>query len=134
MARLCPVCGTTYPDTVRFCPDDASTLRAIDDGGDLIGEVIADRYQVTALLGEGGMGRVYVARHVRLPQQVAIKVLHPSLVKDASAVARFNREAANAARIEHDRVARVFDFGETGARCAPCSPATRRWRRRARQI
>lgn len=114
MARLCPVCGTTYPDTVRFCPDDASTLRAIDDGGDLIGEVIADRYQVTALLGEGGMGRVYVARHVRLPQQVAIKVLHPSLVKDASAVARFNREAANAARIEHDRVARVFDFGETG--------------------
>jgi serine/threonine-protein kinase len=99
---------------VKFCPEDASTLRSEDSSGDLVGQVIADRYQVTALLGEGGMGRVYVARHVRLPQQVAIKVLHPSLVKDTGAVARFNREAANAARIEHASVARVFDFGETG--------------------
>jgi serine/threonine-protein kinase len=59
------------------------------------------------------MGRVYLAQHVRLPQQAAIKVLNAGMLSDPDAVARFNREAANAARIEHDRVARVFDFGET---------------------
>ncbi|MEP7346593.1 MAG: serine/threonine-protein kinase, partial [Gemmatimonadaceae bacterium] len=113
MAKICPVCGVSYADTDAFCPKDGTTLRGADASGDLIGSVIADRYLISKQLGEGGMGRVYLARHVRLPQQAAIKVMHPQMVKDQEAVARFNREAANAARIEHDRVARVFDFGET---------------------
>jgi eukaryotic-like serine/threonine-protein kinase len=113
MPKTCPICGVTYSDTNAFCPADGTTLRADESNGDLIGTVIADRYLISKLLGEGGMGRVYLASHVRLPQQAAIKVLHPSMVQDSAAVARFNREAANAARIEHDRVARVFDFGET---------------------
>jgi serine/threonine-protein kinase len=113
MPKTCPICGTTYPDDNAFCPADGTTLRADESAGDLIGAVIADRYLVSELLGEGGMGRVYLARHVRLPQQAAIKVLHPGMVKDQGAIARFNREAANAARIENERVARVFDFGET---------------------
>ncbi len=113
MAKSCPICGASYPDSNSFCTKDGSTLRAEESSEDLVGTIIADRYKVTRLLGEGGMGRVYLARHVRLPQQAAIKVLHPSMVKEADAVARFNREAGNAARIEHDRVARVFDFGET---------------------
>lgn len=114
MPKTCASCGTVYPDEMVFCPTDGISLRSDESGTDLIGTVIADRYLVSKLLGEGGMGRVYLARHVRLPQQAAIKVLHQDMVKDAGAVARFNREAANAARIEHDRVARVFDFGETG--------------------
>ena len=114
MPKVCPVCGTSYADTNIFCPADGSTLRAADPEGDLIGSVVADRYLVTDLLGEGGMGKVYLARHVRLPLQAAIKVLRAELLKDPAAVARFNREAANASRIEHERVARVFDFGETG--------------------
>lgn len=113
MPKVCPVCGTSYPDLNVFCPSDGSTLRAADSDGDLIGSVVADRYLVTDLLGEGGMGKVYLARHVRLPLQAAIKVLRPELLKDAASVARFNREAANASRIEHGNVARVFDFGET---------------------
>ncbi len=113
MPKTCPICNTTYPDTSAFCPTDGTTLRSDGTDADLIGSVIADRYLISKLLGEGGMGRVYLAGHVRLPQQAAIKVLHPSMVQDSAAVARFNREAANAARIEHDRVARVFDFGET---------------------
>ena len=113
MAKTCPVCGTSYEDSNVFCPSDGTTLRADEAAGDLVGSVIADRYKITKLLGEGGMGRVYLAEHVRLPQKAAIKVLHPGMVKDNDAVARFNREAANAAKIEHDRVARVFDFGET---------------------
>ncbi len=113
MPKTCTSCGNTYPDTMVFCPTDGSSLRLDDAQGDLIGTVIADRYLVSQLLGEGGMGKVYLASHVRLPQKAAIKVLHHDMVQDTGAVARFNREAANAARIEHDRVARVFDFGET---------------------
>ena len=113
MPKTCPICGTTYPDTSLFCPADGTTLRSDGSDTDLIGTVIADRYLISKLLGEGGMGRVYLASHLRLPQQAAIKVLHPSMVQDSAAVQRFNREASNAAKIEHDRVARVFDFGET---------------------
>jgi serine/threonine-protein kinase len=113
MAKTCPICETSYPDSMAFCPNDGATLRSEEKSQDLVGAIIADRYRVNKLLGEGGMGRVYLAEHVRLPQQAAIKVLHPGMVQEPGAVARFNREAANAARIEHDRVARVFDFGET---------------------
>ncbi|HPV73642.1 MAG TPA: serine/threonine-protein kinase [Gemmatimonadaceae bacterium] len=113
MAKTCPVCGGSYADSNAFCPTDGTTLLSDSASGDLVGSVIANRYLVSALLGEGGMGRVYLARHVRLPQQAAIKVMHAGMAKDQDAVARFNREAANAARIEHERVARVFDFGET---------------------
>jgi serine/threonine-protein kinase len=113
MSKICPVCGNTYSDANAFCPADGTTLRAAEVTADLIGSVVADRYLVTDLLGEGGMGKVYLARHVRLPQQAAIKVLRPSMLKDAAAVARFTREAASASRIDHDRVARVYDFGET---------------------
>jgi len=113
MPKTCPICATTYPDTSLFCPADGTTLRSDGSETDLIGTVIADRYLISKLLGEGGMGRVYLADHIRLPQRAAIKVLHPSMVQDSAAVQRFNREASNAAKIEHDRVARVFDFGET---------------------
>ena len=113
MPKICPVCGESFGDASVFCPTDGASLRAESSDGDLVGSVIAERYLVTELLGQGGMGTVYVARHVRLPLQAAIKVLRPEMLQDPSAIARFNREAANASRIEHERVARVFDFGET---------------------
>lgn len=113
MPKVCPVCSNSFPDTSVFCPTDGSSLLSADANGDLIGTVIADRYLITDLLGEGGMGKVYLARHVRLPQQAAIKVLRPEMKRDADVVARFNREAANASRIEHERIARVFDYGES---------------------
>ncbi|HEX5435545.1 MAG TPA: protein kinase [Gemmatimonadaceae bacterium] len=111
--KLCTVCGATYDESNVFCPTDGSALRPAADDTDLLHSVIADRYLVLEKLGEGGMGRVYLAKHVRLPQRWAIKVLHPALVKDAAAVARFNQEASNAARIDNPHVSRVIDFGET---------------------
>ena len=113
MAKLCSACGTTYDDAVTFCPADGAALRPVGDDATLVGAVIAGRYLVSERLGEGGMGTVFLGRHVRLPQQVAIKVMRPELLADPVALARFNREAANAASIEHDRVVRVYDFGET---------------------
>ena len=112
--KVCPQCGRTYGMDAVFCPADGASLRRLADGNELVGSVIADRYLITEKLGEGGMGRVYRAQHVRLPQQAAIKVLNPSLVNDPESIARFNREAAAASSISNEHVARVYDFGETG--------------------
>jgi serine/threonine-protein kinase len=114
MAKVCPTCAREYGDADLYCPADGTTLQALTPGDDLIGTVVADRYLITDKIGEGGMGRVYLGRHVRLPQNVAIKVLHPAMVRDATVVARFRREAVNASQIENEHVARVFDHGEVG--------------------
>ncbi len=113
MPKVCPNCGTHYADALAVCPNDGVTLRASDPGGGFIGTIVADRYVITEELGEGGMGKVYRARHVRLPRDAAIKVLHPRMVQDPAALSRFDREAANASRIDHENVVRVFDYGET---------------------
>ena len=111
--KTCPLCSTEYPDDLRFCPNDGQTLRSSSPGQDLVGQVLADRYHVMKKLGEGGMGQVYLAEHVKMGRKSAIKVLNPSMVYDPDAVARFNREAANASRISHPSVCAIYDFGET---------------------
>jgi serine/threonine-protein kinase len=111
--KVCPVCSTEYADDVRFCANDGSTLRAAAPTASLVGQVIADRYHVVKKLGEGGMGQVYLAEHVKMGRRSAIKVMNPAMVHDPDAVARFNREAANASRITHPNVCAVYDFGET---------------------
>jgi len=114
MAKVCPTCEKEYGDDVLYCSADGATLQSLAPGDDLVGTVVADRYLITDKIGEGGMGQVYLARHVRLPQNVAVKVLHPWLVRDANVVTRFRREAVNASQIENEHVARVFDHGEIG--------------------
>jgi hypothetical protein len=79
----------------------------------LIGQIIAERYQILSVLGEGGMGRVYLAEHVRMGRKSAVKVLSPNMALSADAISRFNREAANASRINHPNVVQIYDFGET---------------------
>jgi len=111
--KVCPVCSSEYPDDIRFCPKDGQTLRSSSPGRDLVGQVVADRYHVMKKLGEGGMGQVYLAEHVKMGRRSAIKVLNPSMVHDPDAVARFNREAANASRISHPNICAIYDFGET---------------------
>jgi serine/threonine protein kinase len=111
--KICPVCSREYPDEVRFCSDDGTTLRATAPAASLVGQVIADRYHVVKKLGEGGMGQVYLAEHVKMGRRSAIKVMSPSMVHDPDAIARFNREAQNASRITHPNVCAVYDFGET---------------------
>jgi len=115
MGKICPTCNVTYEDGSVFCPADGTTLRSLQqDEDDLLGTVIADRYLLTEKLGEGGMGRVYLARHVRVPRQAAIKVLRHGLADDYRLIAGFNREANNAAKMgNHPHVAEVYDFGET---------------------
>ena len=96
----------------RFCPRDGSTLRA-PPGSDLVGSILADRYHVIRRIGEGGMGQVYLAEHVKMKRKSAVKVLHQGMVHDPDAISRFNREASNASQIQHPNVAAIYDFGET---------------------
>lgn len=113
--KVCPICGTEYGDDAAFCSRDRSSLRPASEGksSGLVGQLIGERYQVERRLGEGGMGEVYLARHVLMGRQCALKVMSQALSRDPDAVSRFNREATNASRISHPNVCAVYDFGLT---------------------
>ena len=110
--KICTQCGTEYDLSQKFCPADGSPLRLQSPDDPLIGQMVAERYQILSLIGEGGMGRVYLAEHVRMGRRSAVKVINPALATTADAISRFNREAANACKINHPNVAQVYDFGE----------------------
>ncbi len=113
--KVCPICGTEYGDDAAFCSRDRSPLRPAATGNshDLVGQLVGERYQVERRLGEGGMGEVYLARHVLMGRPCALKVMSPNLSKDPDAIGRFNREATNASRISHPNVCAIYDFGLT---------------------
>ncbi len=73
------------------------------------GRLLGGKYLIERQLGEGGMGRVLLAKHSELDRRVAIKLLRADLAADAAAVERFLREARAAARIESEHVVEVFD-------------------------
>ncbi len=81
--------------------------------GDRVGQVLAGRYRLESLLGEGRAGKVYAGEHVLMKKRVAVKLLHPELAVDEEAVARFRREAEAASRLEHANVVAATDFGRT---------------------
>ncbi|WP_280301873.1 serine/threonine-protein kinase [Nocardia neocaledoniensis] len=78
------------------------------------GDVFAG-YAIERQLGRGGMGSVYLARHPRLPRQIALKLLNPELFSDNEIRARFEREADLAAQLEHPNIVTVYDRGIDGA-------------------
>ena len=78
----------------------------------LIGTVVADSYRIERLLGKGGMGAVYLAKHIRLPRQVAIKFLHKSAAAEPEAFARFRREAEITSSLHHPSILEVQDFNQ----------------------
>ena len=116
----CANCGylaDTSAGPVNFCPKCGTSLR-----GDatrsipspLVGSVIADRYKLLSLLGEGGMGAVYKAQHVRMGKALALKLLRGDFAREPSAVDRFADEAQIVSRLSHPHTIAVFDFGEIG--------------------
>lgn len=79
----------------------------------MIGQVVAGRYSLVRLLGDGGMGAVYKAEDNVLRRFVAIKLLHPAAAANPAAVERFLREAQAAASIGHPNIIDILDFGES---------------------
>src|SRR6186997_1972100 len=76
-----------------------------------IGAVLANRYELKALLGEGGMGAVYRAHDRELDEDVALKMLRPEFASTPDALVRFRREVKLARRVTHPNVARTYDLG-----------------------
>ena len=76
-----------------------------------IGQIIKERYEITQLLGEGGMSFVYKAIDKQLQRTVAIKTLKPVYVEQEKFVERFKREAQTAANLNHPNIVQIFDWG-----------------------
>ncbi|HNJ42035.1 MAG TPA: serine/threonine-protein kinase, partial [Acidobacteriota bacterium] len=77
----------------------------------LIGEVLDGKYHIEKQLGTGGMGTVFLARHLHTKRQVAIKVIAPEFAGNKEFLERFRREAAAAGRLRHPNIVNVTDFG-----------------------
>ncbi len=75
------------------------------------GEIIDGKYRIVKLIGEGGMGAVYLGENTRIKRKVAIKVLHASVAEKVEVVARFEREAQAAGRIGSEHIVEVLDLG-----------------------
>ena len=112
-SRVCPACGTRYGKDARFCSSDGQVLRDESSTTNwLVGSLVGERYYIERELGVGGMGVVYLARHVYMGRLCALKVLRPEFLKNPAALGRFTRGAQNASRVAHPNVAAVYDFGE----------------------
>jgi serine/threonine protein kinase len=114
-ATVCPQCGQYFSPDGRFCPFDGEPLRAAperDHASDpLLGSVVDERYEICAVVGEGGMGVVYSARHRALGKRFALKALRKDLATDREIAARFMQEARTAASVSHPGLVEIIDFG-----------------------
>jgi len=106
--KYCISCKAKYDDSVSFCSIDGEVLEA--DPASIVDTVLDGQYQMEALLGKGGMGAVYRARHILLGDRVAIKVLPPEVRTNAEWLRRFRREGQAARRFRHPNAVTVYDL------------------------
>jgi tRNA A-37 threonylcarbamoyl transferase component Bud32 len=110
--RHCPRCERSFPDGSR-CPHDGTELVILDAADDLVGKEISGRYTLKRKLGAGGMGAVYIAWQHSVGRDVAVKIVHPKIGRDAEAAKRFLREVKLASRLSQPNTVSVYDFGQT---------------------
>lgn len=106
--KYCTTCKAKYDDSVSFCSIDGEVLEA--DPASIVDTVLDGQYQMESLLGKGGMGAVYRARHILLGDRVAIKVLPPEVRSNAEWLRRFRREGQAARRFRHPNAVTVYDL------------------------
>src|SRR6476660_432018 len=106
--KYCTLCKAKYDDSVSFCTLDGEVLEA--DPSSLVDTVLDGQYQMESLLGKGGMGAVYRARHILLGDRVAIKVLPPEMRGNTEWLRRFQREGQAARRFRHPNAVTVYDL------------------------
>ncbi len=112
-AKMCLTCDGTFLFETKFCPHCGQPLH--DDPRALVGTRLDNLYQIDALLGRGGMGAVYRARHSLLGDLVAIKTLKKELSDDPKFLKRFQREGQAARSFRHPNAVTVHDLRTTPA-------------------
>ena len=113
--RTCPQCQNPCEELHKFCPTCGFPVSKVAQNTDdpLVGRTLPGGYVILDLVGVGGMGRVYRAEQTNLGRTVAIKIIHPHLVGEENAAARFITEARAASRLNHPNSVAVIDFGKT---------------------
>jgi serine/threonine protein kinase len=106
--KYCPVCKEKFDDSLSFCLTDGEVLE--EDSSSFVGTVLDGQYQIEGILGKGGMGAVYRARHILLGDRVAIKVLPPEMRSNTEWLRRFQREGQASRRFRHPNAVTVYDL------------------------
>ena len=107
---VCRTCSASFDQDAQFCGmcGDRARVRA-----SLVGKVVDELYEVDDKLADGATATIYRARYLPSGQEVALKVLHPELAFDRTAVARFRREGKVLGRLRDAHTVAVYDHGET---------------------
>jgi serine/threonine protein kinase len=120
--RVCPKCNLPYPNGIERCVRDQSPLSALQDfiednaplvRGNLIGELVGN-YKIIKKLGSGAMGTVYQATHISIGKEVAVKILNENCAQNEQILERFYQEARSLAKLNHENIVQILDFGCTG--------------------
>ncbi len=113
--KICATCRGGTVGAPQYCPQCGGDLALVPErlGSELIGLVLAEKYELVELIGEGAMGWVYRARHLTLSSSVAVKLMKPDAEDRADRAMRFAREAQSASQLNHPHILSVSDFGET---------------------
>ena len=108
--KRCPRCESLYPESYAICPLDSAAL--VDAGGWNEGAVVGGKYRLVRKVGQGGMGAVYEAVHLRFNERRALKVMSPEVANSPEFVKRFEREAVLTRRLQHPNAVRVDDIDQ----------------------
>ena len=108
--KTCPVCDTPYPNQHTNCPSDGAVL--IESRELAPGQTIRGKYRTIRKLGQGGMGVVYLAEHLLLGGQLALKFLAVELSRNPQFIKRFRQEARAAYQLRHPNIVEVVDLDQ----------------------
>ncbi len=107
--KVCLECNRQFTGIVSACPHDGTQLVELAKDP-MLGQVLANNYEIISIIGQGGMGVVYKAKHLLMDRLVAIKMLHASAVSNSLNYKRLQQEGKATSRINHPNVITVYDF------------------------
>src|SRR5271157_82950 len=108
--KSCPICDTPYPDQRTTCPVDGAVLIGSPDLEP--GHIVRGKYRIERKLGQGGMGVVYLAEHLMLGGELALKFLATDLSRNPQFIKRFRQEARAAYLLRHPNIVEVADLDQ----------------------
>jgi len=106
-----PMAQTADPVPISSLPAPQGDSPSSVARDPLVGHVLDGKYEITRVVGHGGMSVVYEAKHLLMNKVIALKLMHAHLIHSEKAVCRFQKEAHAVAKLDHSGVIRIYDFG-----------------------